>query len=146
MDHLLTWPDLAEQPRVVAELLKSKVDVNLVNANGTTPLYIAAQEGHVEIVAKMLRAEASVNVSMTASGATLLYLAARDGHTEVASALLKNNVSVNIARSGGVTPLHLAANNGFVEVATLLLESGADPGLPRSDGLTLLLKKETWRL
>ena len=44
----------------VAALLAGGADVNEPNLNGVTPLYIACQEGHAEVVMKLLAANADV--------------------------------------------------------------------------------------
>ena len=65
--------------------------IEMANSNHTTPLMLAAQEGHIEIVRALLRHGASVNrrnrVQMSA-----LMLASQRGHTDVCRALVYRNV------------------------------------------------------
>ena len=55
---------------------------------GATPLYIASQEGHMDAVTLLLKANADPNIQDD-KGATPLYLASQNGHTETVALLLK---------------------------------------------------------
>ena len=50
--------------------------------DGATPLFIAAQEGHVEVVRFLVESGANKDQGM-ADGATPLFKAAEEGHLEV---------------------------------------------------------------
>ena len=66
------------------------------------------QEGHPEVVAKLIAANADVNIVMGVDHATPLYIACCKGHTEVVTALIAANADVNQALANGATPLYLA--------------------------------------
>ena len=72
--------------KIVKALLKAHADVNRVNGNEMTPLYLASREGHVEIVKTLLKARADVNRA-DKHGVTPLYLASKERHTEIGKAL-----------------------------------------------------------
>ncbi len=103
-------------------LCKSR-EINRVDTRGSTFMYVAAQEGHVDVVTTLLEKGASVNHARN-DGCTPLYIAAANGHIEVVKALLKNN-AVNQATQDGITPLCIAAQNGYVEIVKILLDYGA---------------------
>ena len=72
-------------------MLAAGADVNQAKTDGATPLFIAAQNGHAEVVAQLLAAGADVNKAPTSgfySEATALYIAAQYGHTEVVEQLI----------------------------------------------------------
>jgi ankyrin repeat protein len=52
------------------------VCVIILNSDGSTPLYIASQEGHVEVVKILLKYNADVHATFSA-GYTPLYIAAQ---------------------------------------------------------------------
>ena len=62
--------------------------------DGSTPLFIACQEGHTEIVAKLLASNANVNQTRD-DGVTALIIACHKGHTEVVTTLLAANATVD---------------------------------------------------
>jgi len=119
-------------------LMKEGIDVNQAHKYGVTPLFIASQNGHTEVVSLLLAKE-GVDVNQAQKdGATPLYIASQNGHTEVASLLLaKEGVNVNQAQKHGVTPLHVASRNGHTEVVSLLLaKEGIDVNLKDAFGAT----------
>lgn len=105
------------------ELLAGGVEVD---AEGpATPLYFAAQNGHIEIVALLIKHGADVNA--VSKNGTPLHIAARRNRAEIVSLLLENGASPN-AVGGGYrhTPLHMAARTGALKAGRVLVDHGAD--------------------
>ncbi len=72
---------------MVQELLLRGASVDARTAEGATPLIIASQEGHQEVVAALLKGGADVTASIqpqaagaAADGRTALHLASRYGY------------------------------------------------------------------
>lgn len=89
-----------------------------------TPLYFAAQGGHLNIVEILLESGADPGAQST--WGTPLHIATRSGHVDVAKVLLQFGADPNAA--GGeydYTPLHVAAEMGAVEIGQLLIDCGA---------------------
>jgi ankyrin repeat protein len=106
------------------------VDINVTTDSGATPLYFAAQEGHINIVRLLLsQNEIDVNAA-TDSGATPLFISSQEGHVEVVELLLAtNDIDINNAENNnnGWTALHIAAETGHIEVVRLLVsKAGID--------------------
>ena len=115
----------------VAELLADGVaDVNATVANGKTALYIACQNGHIEVVTKLLAANADVEKADN-DDCTPLWIACCQGHTEVVTTLIAANADVNNADNSGVTPLIIACGLGHAEIVAKLL--GADANVNQAD-------------
>merc|ERR1711935_1062903 len=102
----------------------------------STPLYIAAQDGHVDAVRALLEQNADPNLARTDIGATPLYIAAINGHVDAVRALLEQNADPNIARTdNGATPLYMAAAFGHVDAVRALLEQNANPNQATKKGI-----------
>ena len=71
---------------MVKLLLAAQANVNAARTTGVTALYIAAQNGHVEVVKLLLAAQANVNAART-DGTTALDIATRNGHAEICQAI-----------------------------------------------------------
>jgi ankyrin repeat protein len=71
-----------------------------------TPLHVASQFGHLDVVKWLLDHNADVHVHDD-KGDTPLHLAAIEGHLEVARILLEHNAEVNSRNNDGSTPLLL---------------------------------------
>ncbi|CAN0062930.1 unnamed protein product, partial [Hapterophycus canaliculatus] len=105
------------QMGAVRELLESLANPNAQDAEGCTPVFLAAQEGHEEVVVDLLRNGASPDISRE-DGWAPLHAAARFGHAATALALLQEGRADLDAVTGdhGSTALHVAAISGFDEV------------------------------
>lgn len=116
-------------------------DVNAAPSNNATPLFVAAQNGYLEIVRALLTVEGvDVNAAISDDGTTPLIAAAHNGHLEVVQALLNKGADVSAATTKeGVTPLSIAAQKGYLEIVRVLLDKGADVNAARWDGITPLM-------
>lgn len=85
-----------------------------------TPLCIATQEGHLEIVKVLLKNNANIN--HVGKKKTPLLIAAKNGNIDIVNYLLNNGADVNQANlAGKTTPLTAAIMGGHIEVVKLLL-------------------------
>lgn len=121
--------------RIAALLDRSPGLLEARDAGGETPLFHAAKNDQVNLVATLLRRGANPNVQCDGGG-TPLMLAARFGYPDVVRALVAAGAAVNVADERGVTALHYAASAGQAGTATALTELGADPALKDSAGHT----------
>lgn len=108
-----------------------EVCVNAQDAEGVTPLQVAAANGYEEVAYLLLSSKAEIDLA-NSSGWTPLMLSARYGHTAVVSLLIKNGARVNVCNKLGVQPLTAAARSGHLPTFRLLLEAGADPVIRHS--------------
>jgi ankyrin repeat protein len=104
-------------------------------------LHIAAYEGDVERVKKLLEKGANLNIK-NIDGLAPLHMAASEGRPcrccDVVKLLLERGADPNTQNKDGDTPLHWAAHEGHDDVVKLLLVYGADPAVKDEYGRTPL--------
>ncbi|GAB1301453.1 Ankyrin repeat domain 29 [Apodemus speciosus] len=99
----------------------------MVQSDGTAPLWIASQMGHSEVVRVMLLRGADRDAARN-DGTTALLKAANKGYNDVIEELLKFSPTLGILKNG-TSALHAAVLSGNAKTVALLLEAGADPAL-----------------
>ncbi|GAB1313192.1 NACHT-NTPase sigma domain-containing protein [Madurella fahalii] len=111
----------SEGDEAVVELLlgTDRVDVEVKDRSGQTPLSHAAENGHTAVV-NMLLTKVGIN-ARDGSGATALHWAAMGGHVGLISVLLKNGADVEAGDRGGGTPLAWAIQGGSEMSLRMLL-------------------------
>jgi ankyrin repeat protein len=97
-----------------------------VDANGSTPLLVAASNDDAALVKQLLKGGANPNVRNKLDTTPLLE-AAFHSNTEIIKALLDAGADPNAAGADGQTPLMLVARGTNVAAAKVLLAKGANP-------------------
>ncbi|KAJ5540017.1 hypothetical protein N7513_008349 [Penicillium frequentans] len=111
-------------------LLAEGSDANTA-VGGETALFAATRSGHLQVVKRLIAANADVNRKGIIKrdhimcSQTPLQMAAAQGHLEIVDELITANADLNVP-SNEATPLHLAAKLGHAQVVTRLLASDAD--------------------
>jgi ankyrin repeat protein len=75
---------------------------------GFSPLYYAAQQGHVDILKLLIKAKGDVNKCEKEHGASPLMVASQEGLLEAVELLLSNGADVHLKDKDGVTALRYA--------------------------------------
>src|SRR5262249_2749437 len=104
----------------VRELVRRRVDVNAMAADGVTALHWAAHRDELGIANWLLSAGAVVNVRND-FGVTPLWLAALNGSPTMVRLLLRAKADANAALPSGETALMTAARTGNPDVVAELL-------------------------
>ncbi|OXU17444.1 hypothetical protein TSAR_001124, partial [Trichomalopsis sarcophagae] len=101
--------------RVIEELMKFDRNGVITARNKlteATPLQLAAEGGHAEVVRALVRAGASC-AEENRAGFTAVHLAAQHGHGQVLDVMMRSSQSLRISsKKLGVTALHVAAYFG----------------------------------
>jgi ankyrin repeat protein len=106
--------------------------VNAKNASGETALMMAAIQGNLDWVKRLLAMGADIDQP----GWSPVLYAASGPNPEVLKFLLDKGAPLNGVSANGTTPLMMAAQYGAIDGATLLLQRGADPTLRNAQGWT----------
>nr|GAT44878.1 ankyrin 2,3/unc44 [Mycena chlorophos] len=122
--------------QIVALLIAQGVDANSKSSNGDTALFLAAREGHVEVVKLLLEP----GTQEKSSAIMALHVSSSQGHIDVVKALIDAGVNKDELGNEDKTPLHQAASHGHLAIVKLLLAAGADTDLQDEEDETAMHK------
>lgn len=123
--YALYWASRRGHGAIVRILLRHDVDPNSRTVDRQSPLNIAAQFGHSEVLG-LLTADERVNVNFRGKGGrTAISLAAGNGHLELVKALLGHDgIEVDMADFSQWTALFWAVGGNFLTIVRLLVADG----------------------
>jgi len=122
----------------LAALLKTGVDVNAKEADGSTALMWASYRDDDESAALLIQAGANPNIA-NELGATALWAASMNGSASMTRRLLQAGANPNLALLAGETPVMVASRSGSADVVELLLANGANVNAHGARGQTALM-------
>jgi ankyrin repeat protein len=105
-----------EVPGLEDSLRKDPTALNLGDANGNSPLILAAFHGHVDAVQFLLQRGAIVDKTNN-QHQTALILAAKAGHRKIVELLLRSGADANIRDARGWNAQMWAERQGYPEIA-----------------------------
>ncbi len=123
--------------RVTTLLDDDPILINERNADGMTPLNLAAINGNYDIVKELLKRNADIHIG-DVDNSQPIHLAAISGNVQVAELLLANGAGVNEQDDNGATPLNFAAGRRHIDMVRYLLEKGADVHIRNAGGMSPL--------
>lgn len=102
-----------------------------------TPLHLAASQGNLEIVKRLLELGADKE-ALNADQRTPFHLAAERGHQRIVKALKSRDANFRARDKFGWAPLHFAAFGSKLEIAKELLNAGTSPDAKENMDMTPL--------
>ena len=109
--------------KLVKALVEKGADVNVMDEDGRTPLYMASNNGHKEVVVALLHNGANINIATKNSGMTPLMLASMCGHKSIVEELIKSGANVNqMTKDGKENAISFAYSRKQHHIVKLLLD------------------------
>lgn len=122
--------------KVIDLLLNDKrIDVDLSNKNGETPLMIASIQGNLPLVQRLVHKN---HAAIDHIAWTPLHYACARGNLSVVEFLLSEGAIVDSRSLNDTTPLMMAVQSGNEQVVKLLLDKGADIQARNALGFTAI--------
>jgi len=113
---------------IVKKLLKKRgddINVNAVDGDGDTLLYVASEKGNVDLVKVLIDAGSDVDQGRPTDGVSPLWMASQNGNVDTVKVLIKAGGNVNQARTtDGISPLFIVSEKGNVALVKVLLKAG----------------------
>lgn len=111
---------------VVRILLEEGVVVNISNHYGDTPLILASQNGHTEVVRMLINKNASLDATNNTTGNSAIFFAIIKNSFEIVQLLLEAGASIDIPNHRGYLPKNVAENYGFQDIVDLFPKDTKD--------------------
>lgn len=121
----------------IKQLIANKADLNVPDSQGLTPVRLAVDWYHADVVKLLIEGGANPNVK-DAGGATPLITACMTSQKDCVEALLAGKADHSAKNQGGMTALHLATMVGQIEIVEMLIKAGADVNAKTENGQTPL--------
>ena len=128
-----------------ADLIENSLNANMdemvdsENESGDTPIYLAAQLGHLACLKALIGVGADIHHGDSQYGLTPLHSAAREGNAACVTALIAAGAKVDEVDEAGNTSLAHAAYADHDACVAALVEAGADVDKKAVNGCTPLL-------
>jgi len=113
---------------LVEAICARRANLEISSHEGVTALSLAAEKGHADVVATLVKYGANIAAWDGLSGNTALHKASEYGHLGVVKILVESDASLDTANKSAdaATALYLAVTEGHLEVAEYLLSKGAN--------------------
>jgi hypothetical protein len=111
---------------VFVKIILLGCEIDKLDENGKTWLYIACLEGNVDNVKKLVATDEMKIKAKNKFGQVPLHLVADSGHLSVVEILLKHDGGIEAIDARKRTPIMSAASQGHLSVVKLLVENGAN--------------------
>ncbi|XP_061180797.1 ankyrin-1-like [Saccostrea echinata] len=128
---------LKKVKKITDILIENKIDLNIADIDGRSPIHTACSGNYPEIVKTLIHNKVNVN-TFDKDNCNPLHTACEKCHFLSVQLLVKNGGNINATNSKGSSPLHLACVSGNLEIVTTLVECGANVNISDKTGSTSL--------
>ncbi|KAJ5882525.1 ankyrin [Penicillium soppii] len=121
-DTALTLATFGGHIAIVDCLLSHGADIHAKDSKDWTSFHLAASEGHLKILQRLLKRDLEILELRTSEDDTALTLATYEGHTAIVEYLISRGADIYAKDSDGRTAWHLSAVKGHSEIMMLLFQ------------------------
>eukprot|EP01155_Anaeramoeba_flamelloides_P024255 Anaeramoba_flamelloidesa809508_40.p1 GENE.a809508_40~~a809508_40.p1 ORF type:complete len:579 (-),score=150.49 a809508_40:32-1768(-) len=134
----LHWAISRNNNQIIEEYLScQKIDLNITDYKGYTPLHEACHAGNLGVILTLLKMGAKIDV-VTQEGMGVCHWSIHSNEIEVLSLLIENGADLDKKDFKGKTPLAYAIEQEHNKLAKWLIKFGADILTTTFSGLNLL--------
>ncbi|XP_063300035.1 ankyrin repeat and SOCS box protein 3 isoform X1 [Pelobates fuscus] len=119
-------------------LLQVGAEMNDVTNEEITPLFLAVESGHKDVVKLLIKHKANINGPHSCSGWNPLHQASLMERTDIMQILLESGVDKECEDDFGITPVFIAAQYGKYDSLSVLILHGANVNCQAKDKATPL--------
>ena len=113
--------------QIMKALLEAKVNPDLEDDDGETPIQSAAQENQADMVKALIEGKANPDIQFHEDGYTALHMAAQKNNVDAIKALIEGKANPHIQLyEDGFNALHKAAQKNNVDAVKALIDGKAD--------------------
>eukprot|EP00210_Caulerpa_lentillifera_P005555 g5314.t1 len=109
---------------ILDTLVMVSCDINAQCNAGWTPLHVAVEMGHSDMVTHILKQPTLQLNIKSKQGWTALHVAVDQDNVEIGKLLIQAKIDVDATSEDGITPLHRAAYANKLEFGKLIVEKG----------------------
>jgi len=120
----LHWAAKNGHVKIVQALVDKGLDVDIKDVYQNTPLYVAATNNCIEVVAYLIKQGSEIHNPLNET--SYLHWAAKMGFIKIVQALVEKGFDVDTIDTHNQTPLYLASKNSQIEVVLYLIKHGSD--------------------
>ena len=126
--------------QVARNLISNSCSVDFQDEHGITPIYLAAQNNHLEMLRLLLTFSGNPNIPESKFGRTPILRAVECGNMEIVELLMSTTDTPNAPDNDGRTPIRCAAYKGYINIARILMSTTDTPNAPDNNGWTPIHK------
>ena len=133
-EELLHLASKNGQVYLIKNLLRAKVDINALNAEGLSSLHWAVINGNIEVTKLLIEKGANIEIKDSGCGSSPLLFACQNGRTKIVKFLIEKGADINTKNSKGSNAIHFAAQSGKTEIVDFLLQNGLEINMKDNNG------------
>jgi len=124
--------------KTVDVLMEAKCDINIINKEGRTALFMACEREKLYTINRLISAGCDINIQDNSGDTPLMNQCHANFYHDVINLLIKSGCNIDLVNKKGETGLIIACMNGCRDIIMLLIKSYCLLNIENSKGETYL--------